>query len=142
MRPSLKHYGFAWVTFGFFLVSLVGHWVFGWFAYVNEQYAHAQAISTSEFFVELMRDTFENWQSEFLQLLWQVAGLAMLLYVGSPQSKEGDDRMEAKIDYILQAIDPNRAEDVLKEIDEHYAGRHTDSRYVAMLHAESRGRTP
>jgi hypothetical protein len=24
-----KNYGFAWVTGGFFLVSLVGHWVFG-----------------------------------------------------------------------------------------------------------------
>lgn len=28
----------------------------------------------------MMRDTFENWQSEFLQLLWQVAGLAILLH--------------------------------------------------------------
>lgn len=24
--------------------------------------------------VEMLRDTFENWQSEFLQLLWQVVG--------------------------------------------------------------------
>jgi hypothetical protein len=31
--------------------------------------------------------TFESWHSEFLQLLWQVCGLAYLLYVGSPQSK-------------------------------------------------------
>lgn len=27
------------------------------------------------------------WQSEFLQLLWQIGGLAFLLYGGSPQSK-------------------------------------------------------
>jgi hypothetical protein len=37
----------------------------------------------------MMRDTLENWQSEFLQLIWQVAGLAILLHVGSPQSKRG-----------------------------------------------------
>ena len=41
------------------------------------------------------RDIMENWQSEFLQLIWQVAaaGLSILWYVGSPQSKEGDERM-------------------------------------------------
>lgn len=42
----------------------------------------------------LARDTLEHRQSEFLQLLWQIGGLALLLYLGSPQSKEGDDRME------------------------------------------------
>lgn len=142
MRPILKHYGFAWVTFGFFFVSLIGHWVFGWFAYVAEQHAHRQAVGLADFLVVIMRDTLENWQSEFLQLLWQVGGLALLLHVGSPQSKEGDDRMEAKLDCILQAVDPENAENILCEIDEHYAGRHTDSRYVAMLRAESRKRRP
>jgi hypothetical protein len=53
----------------------------------------------------MMRDTLENWQSEFLQLIWQVAGLAILLYVGSPQSREGDERKEAKLDAILEAVD-------------------------------------
>ncbi|WP_373288321.1 DUF6766 family protein [Chelatococcus reniformis] len=50
--------------------------------------------------VQLARETLENWQSEFLQLLLQIGGPALLLYVGSPQSKKGDDRMEAKIDAI------------------------------------------
>ena len=50
---------------------------------------------------DALRDTFENWQSEFLQLLWQVVGLAYFLYVGSPSSKENDDRMEAKIDALI-----------------------------------------
>jgi hypothetical protein len=53
----------------------------------------------------MSRDTLENWQSEFLQLNWQDAGLSILLYVGSPQSKEGDERKEAKLDAILQAVD-------------------------------------
>lgn len=84
----MKKYGFAWVTLGFLLVSLVGHWVFGWFAYVDEQQALQQPVETSGYLIEMLRDTFENWQSEFLQLLWQVVGLTILLYVGSPQSKE------------------------------------------------------
>ena len=74
----------------------------------------------------MMRDTLDNWQSEFLQLLWQVGGLAFLLFAGSPQSKEGSDRVEAKIDAILQRLDPEHAREVIEEIDRAYYGRHTD----------------
>lgn len=122
-------YGFAWVTVGFFLISLAGHWIFGWFAYAAEQAEHGQAAGAGGYVVEMMRDTLENWQSEFLQLIWQVMGLALLLHVGSPQSKEGDDRMEAKLDAILRKVDPD-ADRLIEEIDEEYMGRHTDHRYV------------
>jgi hypothetical protein len=125
-----KRYGFAWVTGALFLITLSGHWIFGWFAYLQEQAAHQQAAQFSEFTVQMLRDTLENWQSEFLQLLWQVGGLAFLLYVGSPQSKEGDDRIEAKLDAILRAVDREKADRLITEIDRDYAGRHTDHRYV------------
>jgi hypothetical protein len=118
-----KRYGFAWVTLGFFVISLVGHWFFGWFAYVNDQVTRGLPIEASGYVIEMMRDTLENWQSEFLQLLWQVVGLALLLYVGSPQSKEGDDRMEAKLDVILQRIAPDEADALIREIDGTYPGR-------------------
>ena len=124
-----KRYGFAWVTGGFFLISLAGHWLFGWFAYLQEQQGLGQPVTAGGYAVEMMRDTLENWQSEFLQLLWQVAGLAILLHVGSPQSKEGDDRIEAKIDEILRRVDPKGAQRIIDEIDDAYAGRHTDIRH-------------
>jgi hypothetical protein len=76
---------------GLFLGSLTGHWIFAWYAYIDEQSAHGQAIEFSGFFIETARDTLENWQSEFLQLIWQVAGLEFLFHIGSPQSKEGDE---------------------------------------------------
>jgi hypothetical protein len=122
-------YGFAWITAGFFVISLIGHWLFGWFAYVNEQRDHGRSAGVSEYIVVLSRDTLENWQSEFLQLLWQVAGLALLLHVGSPQSKEGDDRMEAKIDAILLAVDEDGKKKIT-EIDDAYEGRHTDAEHA------------
>ena len=78
----LSGYAYAWVTLGFLLISLVGHWTFGWLAYVGEQLAHKQPVQVTEYIVQMSRDTLENWQSEFLQLLWQVGGLALLLYVG------------------------------------------------------------
>jgi len=56
----------------------------------------------------------ENWQSEFLQLIWQVAGLSILWYVGSPQSKEGDERKEEKMDIIIEMLDPDELHMKLK----------------------------
>jgi hypothetical protein len=126
MSGKFKAYGYGWVTLGFFLVSLVGHWLFGWFAYVDDQVAHGLPAEAGGYMVEMTRDTLENWQSEFLQLLWQVGGLAFLLFLGSPQSKEGSDRMEAKLDEILRAVDPEGGERKIDEIDDLYLGRHTD----------------
>jgi hypothetical protein len=130
MRSGWRPYSYAWVTLGFFLISLVGHWLFGWFAYVDDQLQHGQAVSTSSYTIEMMRDTLENWQSEFLQLLWQVGGLAFLLFLGSPQSKEGSDRVEAKIDVILRRVDREHGERVIRAIDKDYSGRHTDAQHM------------
>jgi hypothetical protein len=115
-----RRYGYVWVTLILFLGSLAGHWTCAWIAYVNEQKAHGQSPRVSEYLLEASRDTLENWQSEFLQLIWQVAGLSLLLYVGSPQSKEGDDRKEEKIDEILKLLDPDHAQEVIKRIDRKY----------------------
>lgn len=119
----LKGYGYAWITLAFFAFSLLGHWLLGWFAYVDEQTMHNGPIVLSDYFIEMGRDTLENWQSEFLQLLWQVGGLAMFLYLGSPQSKESDDRHEAKLDAILRMVDPKNGERVIRQLDEEYLRR-------------------
>lgn len=121
-----KKYSYAWLTLAFFLFSFVGHWIFGWFAFAEEQSAHGQVPQLNPYLVQMTRDTLENWQSEFLQLLWQVGGLAFLLFVGSPQSKEGTDRVEAKIDEILKRVDAKDGEKIITELDKAYAGRHTD----------------
>lgn len=112
-------YGFLWVTAILFIGSLIGHWTFAWLAFVDEQEAHGEAIEISAYLIEVLRDTLENWQSEFLQLMWQVAGLAYLFYLGSPQSKEGDERKEEKLDLILKAVSESGDEDI-KKIDKEY----------------------
>jgi hypothetical protein len=122
MSP-LKKYGFAWVTIGFLLVSIIGHWLFGWFAFVGEQQAHSQPVQAGAFVVEMLRDTFENWQSEFLQLLWQVAGLTLLLYAGSPQSRDSEDRTEELLKEILRHVEPKNAEEFLAELEKKYPSR-------------------
>ena len=113
-------YSYAWLTLAFFLVSLVLHWYFGWDAYVDEAKEHGQPPEVASYLNEMLRDTFENWQSEFLQLLWQVVGLAYFLYIGSPSSKENDDRLEAKVDELLLLVDKEKGRQAIAEIDEFY----------------------
>ena len=116
----LRKYAYAWLTLLFFAVSLGLHWYFGWQAFADEAAQHGQTPEVSEYLSEMGRDTFENWQSEFLQLLWQVVGLAYFLYVGSPSSKENDDRLEAKIDALLRITAGEDAEKLIGDLDEHY----------------------
>ena len=62
----------------------------------------------------------ENWQSEFLQLMWQVVGLSILWFVGSSQSKESDDRLEEKIDLLIQKLEPEKGKQLIRELDRKY----------------------
>jgi hypothetical protein len=116
----LGKYAYAWLTLGFFLGSLLLHWYFGWSTFLQEAEEHGQQPQFNDYVAEMLRDTFENWQSEFLQLLWQVLGLAYFLYVGSPSSKENDDRMEAKIDELIRLNAGDRADELLNEIDKRF----------------------
>ena len=115
----MRKYAYAWITLGFFLVSLTLHWLFGWKAFVDDAATHGQLPQTSEYLSEMLRDTFENWQSEFLQLLWQVVGLAYFLYIGSPSSKENDDRTEAKLDALLH-FHGDKGREIIERLDEHF----------------------
>jgi hypothetical protein len=119
----MRNYAYGWITVLFFLLSIVGHWIFGWYAFVNEAAEHGRSPELASYLIDMGRDTLENWQSEFLQLMWQVIGLAYFLYVGSPSSKENDDRMEAKIDALLRRSGPD-AEALIRDLDGRYLRTH------------------
>lgn len=127
-RGIWGRYAYGWITLAFFLGSLILHWWFGWRAYLDEAETHGQMPQFGDYLDEMLRDTFENWQSEFLQLMWQVIGLAYFLYVGSPTSKENDDRVEAKIDALIRLQAGERAEALLQDIDDKYLRHHGHAR--------------
>lgn len=116
----MKRYAYGWITAGFFLISLGLHWWFGWLSFVDDAMQHGQSPELTAYAIQMGRDTFENWQSEFLQLIWQVIGLAYFLYVGSPSSKENDDRIEAKIDALLKIAGGKQGERIGEALDEQY----------------------
>lgn len=115
----VKGYAYAWITLSFFLISLILHWTFGWSAFVDEAAEHGQSPEFGQYVIQMSRDTFENWQSEFLQLLWQVVGLAYFLYLGSPSSHENDDRLEAKVDALLH-FQGKEGKEIIIKLDKHF----------------------
>ena len=120
MNGKIKYYGYFWVTLGLFIMSISLHWTFAWYSYIQEQIAHKQPIEFTDYFNQTFRDTMENWQSEFLQLIWQVAGLSILWYVGSAQSKEANDRLEDKVDLLIQKLDTDNGKKLIQELDKKY----------------------
>jgi hypothetical protein len=115
-----KKYGYLWITAILFLGSISAHWTFAWFSYLDEQKDLNKPVELSGYFNLTMRDTMENWQSEFLQLIWQVGGLSFLWYVGSPSSKEGDERKEELMQEILRQVNPKDADRIISELAKKY----------------------
>jgi hypothetical protein len=109
------------VTGAFFAIAWVGQFLTQALVVRNDAQAHGDSFSWGDFWPEFWQSTFENWQSEFLQLIWQAAGLALLLFWGSSQSRESDDRLEAKVDALLRerGIDPA---DVNRKVNDSYQG--------------------
>jgi hypothetical protein len=104
-----KAYGFGIVTLILFLLSWTGQFLAQMVTERNDAQQHGESFQWADFWPQFLSSTFENWQSEFLQLVWQAIGLALLFLWGSSQSKESDERIEAKIDRLLEerGIDPD-----------------------------------
>jgi hypothetical protein len=99
----------------------MGHWTVGWVSFAEQQQMHGQVPQFSSYALEALRDMLENWQAEFVGVAWQIMGLAALYAVGSPQSREGDERKERKLDLILQKLDPENAAQEIAKLDRDYA---------------------
>ena len=55
-----------------------------------------------------------------LPLILQVVGLSYLWYIGSPQLKEEEERNQEMLEWIVKKLDPQKAEEFLKEMEEKY----------------------
>jgi hypothetical protein len=96
----LRQNGLSIAMFGLFGVFLVGQALTGWNAYNTEQREHLEptvglgSYLTTGHFVEA---TFENWESEFLQMASYVLLTIWLIQKGSSESKPpgGDPAKDA-----------------------------------------------
>jgi len=104
----LKNYGLSIALFVLFAASSGGQAYFQWEEYLTHQEEHNAPAKTADFINEFLSRTFENWQSEFLQLFTFVVLATYLIHKNSPQSRDGDDRMEAKLDKILKIVEKKK----------------------------------
>jgi hypothetical protein len=107
MGKLWQNYNLSIVLAVLFLVSWVLQTWMGWVEFTAQQQSHGQAAQVfgSDGYVwQWGQSTFENWQSEFLQLLTFVTLTTFLIHKGSHESKDTDDRMEAKIDRIERRL--------------------------------------
>jgi hypothetical protein len=82
--------GLSIVLFGLFFLSLIGQYLTGWKEYNDDQKAHQQpAVGAVEYLGEghFIEATFENWESEFLQMGMYVVLTVFLYQKGSSESK-------------------------------------------------------
>lgn len=110
MRRWVKDNGLVLTVFGIFLLTLLGQSLTGLHVYNQNQTDHNQptigylAYLQTKSFVEV---TFENWESEFLQMAAYVFLTVFLFKRGSVESKDPDETDPVDEDPTSHAIDPD-----------------------------------
>jgi hypothetical protein len=91
-----------------FVLAWLVHLFTGWQEFVGEQAAHGEMASVwgeDGYVWTWLARSFENIMSEFLQLAAFVVLTSFLIFEGSAESKDSDERLEAKVDGILSRLD-------------------------------------
>jgi hypothetical protein len=108
MRRVWRDRGLAVVLSALFLSSWAVQGWTGWEEFQADQRTHGQPAhfgGDDGYVWVFLESTFENWQSEFLQLLTFVVLTAYLIYRGSPESKDSDEEMKAMLEEVLERLD-------------------------------------
>lgn len=116
-RKIWRNYNLSIVLFTCFSVSWALQAWTGWVKFASEQHQHNQSPSifgVDGYIWEFAAATFENWQSEFLQLLAMVVLTSFLIHRGSAESKDSNDRLEAKVDALQATLDRLAVEQPVK----------------------------
>lgn len=99
-----KKYSLSLTLLVLFVSAWLGQAVVQWYEFADDQAAHGQEADVRGYALVFLRSTLENWQSEALQLILFTTLTVVLVHRGSPQSRDGQDRMEAKLDDALARL--------------------------------------
>ncbi len=103
IRRLWTNYSLSLTLLALLLVSWTLQTWMGWHAFADEQGAHggmARVWGPGGYIWTWGESTFENWQSEFLQLLAFVVLTATLVHRGSHESRDADEIAQASLDRI------------------------------------------
>lgn len=93
VKHHLEHWGAVYVIMALFVGSWVG------------QVAAMQPEIAKEGWSRFWAATFENWQSEFLQLAFQAVVLLGMRHLIFKADAEDEEMMEAKLNKIIELLE-------------------------------------
>jgi hypothetical protein len=108
LRHVWRKYSLSLVLGSLFLVSWAAQCGVGWVEFAADERAHGQApqwFGDGGYVWSWARATFENWQSEFLQLVTFVVLTAYLHHRGSPEAKDSDEMSESYLRSIEKRLE-------------------------------------
>lgn len=100
----LRRWGAVYLLLLLFLGSWLGHFFAQMSGFTAEQLQHDQVFTWSDFLPAFLSSTLENWQSEWLQLVFQailLLGAKHLIFQVDAQDME---RLERKVDRVMAAV--------------------------------------
>ena len=112
MKKHLQRWGAVYLLLALFLGSWAGQLLAQVAVLADEARNHGQEFTWSELWPQFLSATFENWQSEWLQLLVQAAVLLGMKHLIFKADAEDLERLDAKLDRLLRerGIDPAAVE--------------------------------
>jgi succinate dehydrogenase hydrophobic anchor subunit len=108
LRRWWRDYSLSIVVGVLFILTFLLHGLFGWWQYLADQAANddpATFWGPSGYIVYFGEWTFQNWQSEFLEVYLLIVLTASLVHKGSHESKDGEEEMKAALSRIEKRID-------------------------------------
>ncbi len=120
----MKHFR-RWGAVYVLLVLFAGSWLGQLFTQLSEfrsdQAMHGEPFVRADFLVHFFASTFENWQSEWLQLIFQAILLLGAKHWLFQVDAEDLERIETKLDAVQKrlGLDPDEAEEPEPQRAEH-----------------------
>lgn len=121
-RSHFKRWGAAYLLLFLFLASWVGQFIAMMVETGNEAREHGQSFSMSDFWPKFWSATFENWQSEWLQLLVQAVVLLGMKHVLFKADAEDMEQVQLDLTEIKEHLGiPPRDSATQSELDDLHA---------------------
>jgi succinate dehydrogenase hydrophobic anchor subunit len=105
IRKVWPNFALGIVVCALFFFSWTTHAFAEWRKYVQDQDDHNQPTRAGEFVIQFGEATLQNWQSEFLEAFGLIVLTSAYLHRGSAESRDSEDRLEAKVDRLLKKFD-------------------------------------
>ena len=100
----IRRWGAVYILLLLFAGSWAGQFVTQLAAFTSTQQQHGQPFQWNEYLHEFFAGTFENWQSEWLQLIFQAILLLGAKHWLFKVDAEDIERIEAKVDDIKDRL--------------------------------------